>query len=207
MENKLEALIWHNGKWSARSLCGSIWCSAYKQSWWWLQQTETRDGSLFPHCFSPRMTEGTHRSRQPQLLALFQSPRWTASTWLQSCLFVFSMDSVIHWGTEALTYGGLRAWNPASLLQYGARLFQRHRVYLPVSCAADCIFAAAPFSCILWIRSSGLRLELDLCTFIPPWFILLLLLVCVHVHMYDCYVPIVFSAHLPVLLHGSWNHF
>lgn len=92
---------------------------------------------------------------------------------------------------DSLGYGssniwGLRAWNPASPLQYRVRLFQHHRVFPPVSCAADCIFAAAPFSCILWIRSSGLRLELGLCTLILPWFILLLLIVCVQVHMFDC---------------------
>ncbi len=66
---------------------------------------------------------GNRLSYQPELLALFQSPGWAASTWLHSCFSVIRLDSDISLGYWTSYICGLGAGNFASLLQYGTRLF------------------------------------------------------------------------------------
>lgn len=101
---KLEAIICTTRKW-AESLCGSIWCLEYIHSRWCLGQTETRQVSLLPLCFSLRTIKET------------DSPV-SRNCWSCSCLQIellqlgsipvsLTLDWTFHWGTEPLTYVAL----------------------------------------------------------------------------------------------------
>lgn len=119
MWHKLEAMIWPNRKWAARPLCGCIRCSDYIQSRWNVNQRRLTSPTLF----LSQEDWGNRLSHQPELSAVFQSPGWTASTWLHSCLSVFRLDSDISLGYWTSYICSLGAGNYASLLQYGTRLF------------------------------------------------------------------------------------